>query len=339
MGVKAEGEKPQQGAVQGGHDSSPWGKGRRFYSYTQYLTERFGGRVQKLTLDAGCGCPHREGRGEGGCIYCNNSAFTPSYCHPAKGITRQLQEGVEFHRGRYRRSVGYLAYFQSYTNTYGGVARLRELYHEALAFPGVKGLALGTRPDCLGNDVLALLRELSERAPLFLELGVESMHDSTLRAINRGHDHLATEEALSRLRGLPGVSVGVHMIVGLPGEDEGMVTQSVERVCQLGVDSIKFHQLQVIQGTRLAQMYAANPSVCHPLERGDYLELMVRLLERVPATVAIERICAEVPPRYLIAPSWGTLRYDAVLREFEQLQQARDSWQGKRASKGCKSTV
>lgn len=309
----------------------PWGDGRRFYSHTRYLRSRFGGRLQKVALDAGFGCPHRaDSRGEGGCIYCNNRAFTPNYCLPALSVSEQLQEGTRFHGVRYRRNVGYLAYFQSYSNTYASVDRLEGLYREALAFPGVCGLVIATRPDCLPQGVQRLLGTLAQTSAIFVELGIESLHDETLRIIRRGHDASCSRQAIRALKALDGVHVGTHVILGLPGETQDEMESTVSELCALGIDSVKFHQLQVVQGTALAQMYRADPSFVKLLGREEYLELMVELLGLLPAGVSVDRICAEVPPRYLIGPNWGGDRYDVILREFEGLLEARDRWQGDR---------
>ena len=307
----------------------PWGDGRRFYSYARYMRNLFGGRVQKLTVDAGLSCPHRADRdGPGGCSYCNNAAFNPSYCSPEKGVTQQLAEGIEFHRNRYRRAEGYLAYFQAYTNTYADVDTLRAMFEEALGVAGVRGLVVGTRPDCLPQPVLELLVQLSQRTSVTVELGVESLHDATLRRVRRGHAAAVSLEAIARLHDA-GLPVGVHLIVGLPGEGEEEVMETLETIGRQPISSVKFHQLQVLKGTLMAQEWAANPAAFSLLGLERYLALARRMVMHLPATIAVERICAEAPPRFLLAPDWGTLRNDVILARFERELEEHDAWQGK----------
>lgn len=307
----------------------PWGNEQRYYSYTQYIRQLFGGRVQKLTIDAGFSCPHRQGRsGSGGCTYCNNAAFNPSYCEPSKSVTQQLREGVEFHAVRYRRAKGYLAYFQAYTNTYAPIEKLRSLFLEAASFPGVVGLVVGTRPDCLSEEVIDLLEEINKRTLVFTELGVESIHGETLERVHRGHGWPESRHAIVQLAEA-GLHVGVHLILGLPGEDEPMMLESIAQVCELPVNSLKLHQLQVLKGTVLAQEWAENPSSVQLFTLEGYMELLGRLVPHIPASIALERVTAEAPPAYLIAPHWGLIRNDAVLKRFEEQLERLDAWQGK----------
>lgn len=307
----------------------PWGDRRRFHSYARYMRGLFGGRVQKLTIDAGLSCPHRPGRnGAGGCIYCNNAAFNPSYCAPSKGVTQQVEEGIAFHAARYRRAEGYMAYFQAYTNTYAPAEELRALFEQALVCPQVKGLVVGTRPDCLPGEVIRLLAELSQRCVLMVELGAESMHDGTLRRIHRGHNSEATRMATRQLHEA-GIRVGLHMILGLPGEDEPMMIDSVREACELPISSIKLHQLQVLRGTALENEWRNDPEGIPLFTLEGYLQFLCRLVPQMPWQVAIERVGAECPPRYLVAPQWGLVRNDQLLARFEEALEMNDTWQGK----------
>ncbi len=309
-------------------DGFPWGHGRRFNSYTEYFKKTFGGRVQKLAIDAGFTCPNRDGRaGFGGCSYCNNDAFNPSYCNPRKSIATQIAEGIEFHKFRYRRANRYLAYFQAYSNTYSAVGKLRDLYEEALAQPGVIGLVLGTRPDCIDDEILDYLEELSKRVYLVVEYGIESCYDKTLERINRGHSFETTVNAI-RKTSARGILCGGHMIIGLPGESEDEILAEARILSELPLHSVKFHQLQIIRGTAMEREYREKPADFRIFEMDEYLELMVKMTEVLNPAFVIERIAGEVPPAFHSGATW-TLRYDEVLRRFEQMLENNDTWQGK----------
>jgi len=220
---------------------------------------KFGGRVQKLALDAGFTCPNRDGsKGTGGCSYCDNNAFNPSYCTPGKSIYQQITEGIEFHRTRYSRAIGYLAYFQAYTNTYAPLSRLKKLYQEALSHPGIIGLIIGTRPDCMDENILEYLSSLGRQTFLTVEYGIETTHNKTLAAINRGHDFETTVEMIMKTDSL-GIRTGGHLIIGLPGETDMEIRESINKVSELPLDTIKFHQLQIVKGTRMADEYKNDP--------------------------------------------------------------------------------
>lgn len=305
----------------------PWGDTRPLYTYTRYIRNIFGARVQKLALDAGFSCPHRgSGRLVGGCTYCNNDAFNPSYCTPSKSVAQQLREGIEFHTNRYRRASSYLAYFQAYTNTFAGVDALRRLFSEALAVPGVIGLVIATRPDCLAPSVVEYLAELASEYYVFVELGAESSHNRTLEEIHRGHDVETTEMAVKILR-REGISVGVHLIWGLPTETREMMYETVSWASALDIQSVKFHQLQILQGTQMANTWQERPEEFALFDLETYLDFLVGVVVRLRASIAIERICAEAPPRFLLAPNWGLVRNDEILRRFEGLLLARGWYQ------------
>lgn len=307
----------------------PWGHARRYNSYAEYFRREFGTRVQKVTLDAGFTCPNRDGsKSTGGCTYCNNDAFNPSYCQPNKSITQQITEGVEFHKVRYRRSRNYLAYFQAYSNTYGTLENLKLLYNEALAFEGVIGLVIGTRPDCVDDEKLAYFARLAEKHYVIIEYGIESCYDRTLQQINRGHTFAESVEAIRKTAGL-GIHTGAHLIFGLPGETEEAMLAEAAIVSALPLDTIKFHQLQIIKNTRMAQDYLADPMQFKLFTLEQYIDFIVRFTERLNPAIVIERFTGEAPPRFQVGPVWGGLRSDEVQIHIEKEMEKRDTWQGK----------
>lgn len=308
----------------------PWGHRRRYNSYSEYFRRQFGTRVQKVTLDAGFTCPNRDGtKGIGGCTYCNNDAFNPSYCQPHKSITQQITEGVEFHQVRYRRSKNYLAYFQAYSNTYGSLHTLKSLYGEALAFPGVIGLVIGTRPDCIDEQKLEYFARLAETHYVIIEYGIESCYNRTLELINRGHTFEETAEAIQKTASY-GIHTGAHLIFGLQGESEAEMLAEAAILSALPLDTIKFHQLQIIKNTRMAEDYAANPAQFNLFTLENYIDFIVRFTERLNPAFVIERFTGEAPPRFQAGPVWGGLRSDEVQVMIEKEMEKRDTWQGKR---------
>lgn len=307
----------------------PWGDNRRFNSYAGYFKRTFGGRVQKLTIDAGFTCPNRDGTvAVGGCTYCNNDAFNPSYCDSKKSITQQIEEGIGFHAVRYRRAENYLAYFQAFSNTHAPLERLKEFFSEALSHPKVIGLVIGTRPDCVDVEKLDYLEELSKTYYISLEYGIESCYNQTLDAINRGHTYeksiWAVEESARR-----GINTGAHIIFGLPGETRVDMLEEAKILSELPLSSIKFHQLQIIKGTAMELQYKENPVVFNLFEMNDYLHFVVDFLERLNPRFVVERFTSEAPPRHLAVPSWGLLRTDQLLNKIEKILEERDTWQGK----------
>lgn len=306
----------------------PWGTERRLNAYSDYFRKHFGQRVQKITLDAGFTCPNRDGAcGTGGCTFCNNKAFNPSYNHPENSISEQILQGMEFHKKRYRKATQYLAYFQAYSNTYADLDTLKSMYDEALRIPGIIGIVVGTRPDCVDEEKLDFFQELSQNYHVVVEYGIESVFNRTLERVNRGHDVetsiRAIEETARR-----GIQVGGHLIVGLPGESKEDFLQSAEMVSTWPLNNIKFHQLQLIKGTAMAQEYLDNPDDFIKFTLEDYLQLMMEILERLNPSFVVERIAGEVNPGMALREGWG-IRYDAVLRTFEALLEQHNSWQGK----------
>ncbi len=307
----------------------PWGHHRRYNSYSEYFRRQFGTRVQKVTLDAGFTCPNRDGtKGTGGCTYCNNDAFNPSYCQPDKTITQQITEGVEFHQVRYRRSKNYLAYFQAFSNTYAPLDNLKSLYDEALAFPGVIGLVIGTRPDCIDDEKLEYFARLAEKHYVIIEYGIESCYNHTLQRINRGHTFEESEAAIRKTASY-GIHTGAHLIFGLQGETEADMLAEAAIVSELPLDTIKFHQMQIIKNTRMAGDFAADPTQFNLFSLENYINFIVRFTERLNPAIVIERFTGEAPPRFQAGPIWGGLRSDEVQVLIEKEIEKRDTWQGK----------
>ena len=306
-----------------------WGHQRRYHSYPEYFRARYGERVQKLTIDAGFTCPNRDGTvGVGGCAYCNNDAFNPSYCTPQKSIRQQLLEGIEFHKVRYRKAYRYLAYFQAYTNTYAPLNRLRGLFGEALSVPDVIGVVIGTRPDCVDDEKLNYLAELSRTYHVVVEYGMESCYDRTLERINRGHTAAqciaAIEETAAR-----GIHTGTHLIFGLPGESRQEMLDEVEIINRLPIDTIKLHQLQIAVGTAFAKQYAAHPEEFQLFGCDEYIDFIVQFLERLHPRIVVERFANEMPPRYMAGPGWGLIRNVELWRMLEQRLEDLNTWQGR----------
>ena len=307
----------------------PWGDGRRFNSYAGYFRRTFGQRVQKLTVDAGFTCPTRDGSlGKGGCTYCDNNSFNPSYCVPSKPISQQIEEGIEFHSRRYRRASTFLVYFQAYSNTYAPVAQLRRLYTEALSSPEIVGLVVGTRPDCVDDEKLDMLEELSKTYYIAIEYGVESCYDKTLERINRLHNFECSRQAIETTAAR-GIKTGIHLIFGLPGESKQQMLDEIDLISELPIHSIKFHQLQLLKNTQVMKEYTEKPEDFYMFDVPEYIDFMTDVVERLRPDIIIERIAGEVPPQYLAVPAWCSLRNDSLLAMFEQNLEKRNTYQGK----------
>lgn len=273
----------------------------------------------KLVLDAGFSCPGR-------CTFCDNAAFHPSYSTPSKSITQQLDEGIAFHAARGRTGGPYLAYFQSFSNTFAPIGRLREVYAEALAHPAVSGLVIGTRPDCVDAEKLDHIASLGCAR---MEYGIESCRDETLLRVQRGHSFACAEQAV-RETAARGIPVCGHFILGLPGETRETLLEDVSHINALPLDSVKFHQLQLLKGTPIAGEFAARPEDFVRWTLDGYIDLLVDILERLRPGIAVGRLAASVPPRFLAVPGWGV-----KAAEFSRLLDARlvgrNTWQGKKA--------
>ncbi|GHT33385.1 TIGR01212 family radical SAM protein [Bacteroidia bacterium] len=291
------------------------------------MQEVFPFKVQKISVNAGFTCPNRDGRkGWGGCTYCNNQTFSPEYCHTGKSVSEQLEEGIRFFSHKYP-DMKYLAYFQAYTNTYGEQEKLISLYEEALSFSGVVGLIVGTRPDCMSDELLDYFAQLSKSKFVLIEYGMETTLDRTLKRINRGHTQEESEEAVRRTAGR-GVYIGAHLILGLPGETREEILHHAEVVSALPLATLKLHQLQLIRHTKMAKEYAEHPGRFYLYNIDEYIDLVIDFMERLSPDIVVERFVSQSPKELLIAPDWGLKNY-IITALVDQRMVVRDAWQGK----------
>lgn len=305
-----------------------WGNNRRFFAASDYYRQQFGTRLQKLSVNAGFTCPNRDGTiSTGGCTFCSNEAFNPSYCNPEKSVRQQLEEGISFHEKRYKSAGAYLAYFQAYSNTYGGVHHLEKLYNEALDTNGVCGLIIGTRPDCIDSAILDLISSLAEKTYIVIEFGIESIYNETLKRINRGHSWEDTQSAIEECKKRK-LNCGGHLIFGLPGESRRKMLASADEISKLGLHTIKFHQLQIVKNTAMAAEYAKYPERFHLFRLEDYIPFIVSYTERMNPEIVIERMAGETQPWNNFGEKWN-LRYDQVLLKIEKYMEEKNTWQGK----------
>ena len=293
-----------------------------YYDFGDYLKKRFPFKVQKISVNARFTCPNRDGTiGVGGCTYCNNQTFNPDYCQPVSGISEQLRKGIQFFAHKYP-DMKYLAYFQAYTNTYASLYILKQKYEEALSFPEVVGLVIGTRPDCMPDELLDYLTELAKMTCIHVEYGIESTSDNTLQRINRGHTYQQAIDAIRRTheRGIP---VGAHLILGLPGESREQILSHADRISTLPIDTLKLHQLQIIRHTAMEQEYIEHPERFRLYTPLEYADLTVDFLERLNPQIAVDRFISQSPKELLIAPDWGLKNFEftaLVNKQFELRQ-------------------
>jgi len=307
-----------------------WGHTRRFNAYSEYFKKEFGQRVQKLTINAGFTCPNRDGTvSTGGCTYCDNEAFNPSYCNLQKSIPQQIAEGIAFHQNRYRRAEKYLAYFQAYSNTHAPLEVLKNIYNQALEQENIAGLVIGTRPDCMDEEKLAYFSRLSEKYYVIIEYGIESCNNNTLRVINRGHTFEQAVKALEMTHQAK-IKTGAHFIFGLPAESIADWLKQADIISHLPLDTVKFHQLQMIKGTPILQLYQEKPTLFHRFSLNEYIDFMVDFVERLNPALVIERFAGEMPPRFLAEESWGLIRNDQILQAIEKKLEERNTFQGKK---------
>lgn len=279
-----------------------------YRDYATYLREHFPYKVQKISLNARLSCPNRDGTiGYGGCIYCNNYSFAPSYTLGPGTIAEQMQQGITFFSHKYP-SMKYLAYFQAYTGTYGETKQLIRMYEEALEVPNVVGLIIGTRPDCVSRSLRDFLRERSRQTFIYIEYGLESTHDATLQRINRGHTFAQCCEAVEETVA-DGIDCGIHLILGLPGETPADFEVHAQRVSDLPITSLKVHQLQILKRTALARMYAETPSVVTLYSPQEYIEHLARFVALLNPNIYLDRFVSQSPPDLLIAPKWNIKNY------------------------------
>lgn len=301
--------------------------GLRYFAYNFFLRNRFGERIQKVSVDAGFTCPNVDGsKATGGCTFCDNRSFSPSRRVPRLNILGQIDDGIRRLKTRYKVDR-FMAYFQPATNTYAPVAKLRPLFEQALEHPQVVGLAIGTRPDCVPDETLDLLQELAGRTYLSIEYGMQTMHDRSLVWMNRAHDHAATVDAIERSRGR-GFEICVHIMLGLPGETHDDMLASAREVARLGVDAVKIHNLYAVRNTELEDQVARGE--VQLMERADYVRTVVDFLELLPPEMIVERVSGDAPPDYLIGPAW-CLDKPGLRTALEAEFQRRDTWQGRLA--------
>ena len=300
----------------------------RYNELSVWFSKIFPFKVQKISLNAGFTCPNRDGSvGYGGCTYCNNQTFNPAYCRTEKNVTEQLEEGKQFFARKYP-DMKYLAYFQAYTNTYGELQELKRKYEEALQVPDVVGIVIGTRPDCMPDELLDYLEELNHRTFLIVEYGVESTDNGTLERINRGHTFEVAEEAIRRTAER-GIRVGAHIILGLPGETREMLIRQAGILSTLPLTTLKLHQLQLIKGTRMAAEYAENPTDFHLYTADEYIDLAIDYVEHLRPDIVLERFVSQSPKELLIAPDWGLKNHEFTDKVKKRMRE-RDSFQGKK---------
>jgi radical SAM protein (TIGR01212 family) len=299
---------------------------RRYNSFGSYIKKRFGIKVYKVNVDAGFTCPNRDGSiSTTGCIYCNNDSFRPASCTPTLSISEQVNNGIEHIKKRYK-AEKFIVYFQPYTNTYAPVDELERLYREALSEPSVIGLAIGTRPDTVDEDKIALLESMAEKYFIIVEYGMQSMYGKTLEFINRGHDYNTFLKTLDLTKNR-GIFIGAHVIVGFPTETREEMLLMADEISVLPLDFLKIHQLQVIKDTPLEILYRENQF--HLFEYEEYIEFITEFIERLSPRIVPQRLFATAPDNILIAPRWGKSRQE-TLRDIEKRLESKDTFQGKK---------
>jgi radical SAM protein (TIGR01212 family) len=300
---------------------------KRYNDYATYLNSIFLTKIQKISINAGFTCPNRDGKiGYGGCTYCNNQTFNPDYCKPSKSITQQLDEGIHFFQKKYS-SMKYLAYFQAYTNTYDELGILKAKYEEALSHPLVEGIVIGTRPDCVTDDLLDYLVWLTSKHYILIEYGIESTSEQTLSLINRGHSYKKSVETITKTAE-KGIPVGAHLIIGLPKEDKETILMHAKKISRLPLTSVKLHQLQLIKGTQMAQQFVEHPEWFHLYSVDEYIETIIDFIELLHPEFVIERFVSQSPKDLLVAPDWGLKNYEFTAKIQKALNQ-RNTYQGK----------
>ncbi len=298
-----------------------------YNDYGAWMRRQFPFRVQKISIDAGFSCPNRDGHiSHGGCTFCDNRTFNPSYCQPSKSITEQITEGKEFFRHKYP-DMKYLAYFQAFSNTYATLDTLQRRYEEALSAEDVVGIVIGTRPDCVSDEILNYLESLNQQTFMIVEYGIESVSDDTLRRVNRGHNFECSRRAIIETHNR-GILTGAHIILGQPGESAEDNVRQADIISALPIDILKLHQLQIIRGTQLAAEYERQPFNLYTAD--EYIDLCRRYIERLRPDMVLERFVSQSPKELLVAPKWGLKNYEFANR-FVNYMKRMDSWQGKYA--------
>ena len=299
-----------------------------YNDYSSWVQRTFGMRVQKISIDAGFTCPNRDGtKGKGGCIYCDNTTFSPQYCSPKKTMSQQLEEGIAFFSKKYP-TQKYIAYFQSYTNTYASVEQLETIYKEALSYPNIIGLAISTRPDCINIEIIELLKRICTDCFLSVELGIESTSNITLERINRCHSFEDSIKAI-QLLDAHNIKIGAHLILGLPGEDHNQIIEHAQILSALPIHTLKLHQLQVIKGTKLEELYRLDPSIVTTYSADEYIDLCISFLEHLNPEIIIERFTSESPLNKVIAPKWNGLKNFEIVEKIKKRMIDKNTFQGK----------
>ncbi|MDA3880278.1 MAG: TIGR01212 family radical SAM protein [Prolixibacteraceae bacterium] len=307
----------------------PWGHEKRYNDFSTHFKKLFKGRVQKVSIDAGFTCPNRDGtKGTGGCTYCNNKTFKPTYCNLENSVSDQLEQGVNFFSARYK-AIDFVAYFQAYTNTHAPLGNLIDLYEEALQHPRVSGLVIATRPDCLPDDVLDYLEEKLKSCYVMVELGIESCNNKTLERINRGHTFRESVRAIEELS-RRNIHSCAHMILGLPGETHDDFYEQARTLSQLPIENIKLHQLQIHKETVMAMQYNETHEMFNLFETPEaYIDVVVQYLELLSPAIIVERFVSNSPPDMVVAPKWGLKNFEFVAKLEKELER-RNTWQGRK---------
>jgi len=305
-----------------------WGHSRRFNDYAAHIKNAFGGRVQKISVNVGFSCPNRDGsKGTGGCIYCDNITFKPGYCESGVTVKDQILEGVQFFEKKYP-DMRYLAYFQSYTNTYSPIDELKRLYLQAISHPKVIGLIIGTRPDCINKDILLMLKQIARDIPVTIEFGIESTLDNTLHEINRCHTWADTINAIN-LCNEYGIEVGAHLILGLPSESKSQMLEHAQKISALPIKTLKLHQLQIIMNTELARRYQLNPNYVQLFGLDEYIDFVIQFIEMLNPAIIIERFVSVSPTDKLIAPKWNRMKNFEIVAKIEKELERCNTFQGR----------
>lgn len=302
--------------------------GKRYLDYSSFIKGTFGERVQKISLDIGFSCPNRDGsKGYGGCTYCNNNTFNPDYCEPTKSIKEQLEQGIAFFGKKYK-AIHYLAYFQAYTNTYSDIDSLKKMYEEALNVTGVIGLVIGTRPDCISDELIEYFSELSKNHFISLEFGVESTNERTLLDVNRCHTFEETKSTFEKCKN-KGFHLGAHIILGLPGENKEELLQHAFEVSKLPIDTLKMHHLQIVKNSVMAFQFRKNPEKFNLFSSENYIDFITEFIGYLRPNIIIERFISEAPLELLIAPKWKNLKNFEVVAKIDKKLIEKNTWQGK----------
>ena len=299
-----------------------------YNSYSQYLKNIFKERVFKIPINGGFTCPNRINGGKG-CSFCNNEAFAPKYVNEKDTITNQITKGIQFLSKRKYTAQKYIIYFQTYTNTYEDINILKSKYYEALSYPGVEGLVIGTRPDCINDETIEFFKEIAKTKYLLVELGLESINDKTLERVNRGHNAEIGFNMISKLHEA-GIKTGIHLILGLPGESKEDMIEQCKIISQLPLTTIKFHQLQIIKDTSIIDDFENNKQDFVIFSADEYIDFVIEYIQYLNPKFVIERFISEVPPQYLYQKNWNLLKGDMIRQKIENRMKELNVWQGKK---------